>query len=372
MIPAPRRYLSPFIFLLLATPLFAGFLMPESAQEVLKEGRARAPAPSFPHSLAALVALPKEADAYLHDRFGLRKQMIGWHANLTKRLLREGNAAVLVGRRGRMFYLGAAAVRQSAGLVRRDSRVAETVDFLVAMRDALKQRGIRFLVASPPNAATIYQDDLPRWARNNGRTTEYDLFMAGLAARGIQAIDLRPVMWTVRSKAPAYPLFESHWTPRAAIAGFDAIAEADGHPEWRIDANTALRPSTEHEGGDLARMLGLGDSVTEPGQDLALGLASKVELTTEVFPTYVARGDKQGPTIMVLGDSFTANRFAPLVLAHAGQVIWEHHKWCGFDWTLIDRFKPDEVWWMPAERYLLCEPNVRPNGFPGAQETVTR
>ena len=53
----------------------------------------------------SFTALPKKIDDYLHDRFGLRKQMIGWHANLTKRLLREGNEQVLVGRGGRMFYL---------------------------------------------------------------------------------------------------------------------------------------------------------------------------------------------------------------------------------------------------------------------------
>ena len=94
-------------------------------------------------------ALPKKIDDYLHDRFGLRKQMIGWHANLTKRLLGEGNEQVLVGRGDRMFYLGDDAVRQSAGLVRRDARLAESVDFLVAMRDALEKRGVGFLVALP-------------------------------------------------------------------------------------------------------------------------------------------------------------------------------------------------------------------------------
>jgi hypothetical protein len=61
-----------------------------------------------------------------------------------------------MGRHDRIFYLGEDAVLQSAGLMRRDSRVAAMADFLAATRDALKERGIRFLVASPPNAATIY------------------------------------------------------------------------------------------------------------------------------------------------------------------------------------------------------------------------
>jgi hypothetical protein len=40
---------------------------------------------------------------------------------------------------------------------------------------------------------------------------------------------------------------------------------------------------------------------------------------------------------------------------------------------LIDRFQPDEVWWVPTERYLVCiPPNIRPDGFPSRQQAVTR
>jgi alginate O-acetyltransferase complex protein AlgJ len=372
MIATPSRYLSLFIFLLLATPLLAGFIMPESGQDVLKEGRTRAPAPSLPRSRDELAAWPKEADAYLGDRFGLRSQMIGWHANVAKRLLGDGNESVLVGRHDRMFLLGEDLVRQSAGLVRRDSRVTETVGFLAAMRDALAQRGIRFLVASPPNAATIYQEDLPYWARSDGKTTEYDLFVADLAGRGIRAVDLRPVVQTVQSEAPAYFLHDTHWTPRAAIAGFNAIAEADGHRDWRVDADAALAPLTQRQGGDLARLIGVSDYVTEPSQEMALSPASEVELTTGPFAAYVATGSQQSKTVMIVGDSFTQHDFAPLLLNHVRRVVWQHHNWCGFDWKLIDRFHPDEVWWMPTERYLLCNPNVRPDGFPSAQQAVIR
>jgi alginate O-acetyltransferase complex protein AlgJ len=373
MIPRYRRYLPVLIFLLLATPLVAGLIIPESAREILKEARTRSPAPSVPRSMDDLAAWPKQADDYLNDRFGLRKQMIRLHANLAMRLLGEGSPQVLVGRHGRMFYLGAEAVRQSAGLVRRNSRVAETIDFLVAMRDALKQRGIRFLVASPPNAATIYQDDLPRWAQSNGRITEYDLFVADLAARGIKAIDLRPILWGVRSeKAPAFALYSTHWTPRAAIASFNAIVEADGRPEWLIEADAALAPLSQRQGGDLARMIGVNDDVAEPIQELALPPVSKVELTAGSRGSYVATSDRPGETIMVVGDSFTEHLLAPMLLNHVGRVVWQHHKWCGFDWKLIDRFEPDEVWYMPTERYFLCAPNVRPEGFPSAEKTVTR
>ena len=51
-------------------------------------------------------------------------------------------------------------------------------------------------------------------------------------------------------------------------------------------------------------------------------------------------------------DSFTTTTapFPPMLVEHVGRVVWQHHKSCGFDWKLIDRFQPDEVWWMPTER----------------------
>src|ERR1700678_594375 len=228
MIRRYRRYRPVLIFLLLATPLLAGFVMPESAQEILKEKRTRAPAPSL--TLDAFAGWPKQADAYLGDRFGLRTQMIRLHANLAKRWLGEGNDLVLVGRHGRLFYLGDVSVQQSAGLVRRDAQVTETADFLATMRDALSQRGARLLVASPPNAATIYQDDLPRWARNNGRSTEYTIFLADLAARGIKAVDLRPAVWAARSKARPIPITTRTGRPAERSPGSTPSPKRTGIP----------------------------------------------------------------------------------------------------------------------------------------------
>jgi len=97
-------------------------------------------------------------------------------------MLGFGNDSVLVGRDGRMFYLGENAVRQSAGLLVRGTGGSPILwTCSRPRRSDLERRGIRFLVASPPNAATVYQDDLPDWARNAGRRTEYDLFVEGLA-----------------------------------------------------------------------------------------------------------------------------------------------------------------------------------------------
>jgi len=362
-----RRFFALLSFLLIATPLVWGMVLPDSPDLVAKEGRRLAPPPAAPDGLAGWIKLPGEVDAYLKARLCLRHAMIRLHKDLTNPVLLKVNTAALIGRDGRMFYEGNEMVRQSAGLVLRDERVAEAADIIAAMRDALSRRGIGFLVAVPPNSSTIYQDDLPIWARAHGRKTEYDLFLKDLAARGVKTVDLRPAMKAVRADGEeAYLFYDAHWTARGALAGFNAVVEADGRPGWRLDPVMAIGPAEERKGGDVARILGVQDDVSEKAETLALASPGKdVALSEDVMPDHIITTGKPGPTVMVIGDSFTASYFPLMLSQHAGRAIWVHHHQCGFDWKLIDRFRPDEVWWAPTERFLLCDPGVRPIDFAG-------
>jgi alginate O-acetyltransferase complex protein AlgJ len=363
MLVSYRRYFALLAFLLLATPLVVGVILPDSPSAILKEGRRLAAAPNAPATSDDWLALPGRIDAFLRDHFGLRQALIRAHKDLTKPLLGLGNDSVLIGRDGRMFYLAEETVRQSAGLVFRDRRAADATDLIARMNQALAARGIRFLVASPPNDATIYQDDLPRWAQNPGKPTEYDLMMANLAANGVRAVDLRPPVKEARADGAVFYMHDTHWTARGALAGFNAIVEADSHPDWRIEPSSALGPLTIRKGGDLARMFGVADSVTESVEDLNLPAGKKEPFSSDEASDYVETSDKPGPTIMILGDSFTFGYFAPMLLQHVGRVIWMNHRLCRFDWKAIDKFHPDEVWWMPNERFLVCAPGAWPVDF---------
>lgn len=363
MLKSHRRYFALLAFLMLAAPLAVGLVRPDPPAAILKEGRRLAPAPPIPAESAAWLTLPARIDAFLGDHFGLRQALIRAHKDLTKPLLGFGNDTVLVGRDGRLFYLGQEAVQQSAGLILRDLRVAGTVELLARMNTALKARGVKFLVAVPPNSGTIYADALPDWAKNRGRRTEYDVLLNGLAADGVLAVDLRPALKDARSEGPVFYMHDSHWTPRGALVAFNAVVEADGRPDWVLDPERALGPPEAHEGGDLARML--GEDLTETEPDLTLPSAKAELLTADPVGDFVGTLDQPGPTIMIFGDSFTQDYFPRMALQHAGRVVWlEHHK-CGFDWKAIDRFQPDEVWWLPNERFLLCDPDAVPADFTG-------
>ena len=145
-------------------------------------------------------------------------------------MLGFGGSEVLIGRDGRMFYLGAEMVRQSAGLILRDQKVADSASLLAGMRDALEKKGIALFVVVLPSTSSIYEADLPIWAQSHGRKTEYDLFLQDLAERGIKTVDLRPTLKETAAEGNAYLLHDSHWTARGAIAGFNAAVEADFIP----------------------------------------------------------------------------------------------------------------------------------------------
>jgi alginate O-acetyltransferase complex protein AlgJ len=159
-------------------------------------------------------------------------------------------------------------------------------------------------------------------------------------------------------------MHDTHWTYRGALAAYNAIVEADAHADWRIDPASALGPMTLRNGGDLARMLGVGDAVSEYAEPLTLPFAKKVPESFDPVGAFTETSEKTGPTILILGDSFTGVFFPPMVLQHAGRVVWMSHLVCGFDWNEVEKYRPDEVWWMPTERFLVCLPGVKPKGLP--------
>ena len=238
-----------------------------------------------------------------------------------------GNEKALIGRDGRMFYLGRDMVRQSAGLVLRDQKVANAVDMLAEMRDALARRGASLI----GGGGAEFLDDLPGRSSAVGaareRKTEYDLFLADLAARGIKTVDLRPVMEKARADGEAYLMHDTHWTARSAVLAFNAVAEAAGHPDWRLDPETSIGPPAERRGGDVARIIGVEDEVSETVRELAVPSAGKSEdLSPGPMPDWVLSSARPGPTIMVIGDSFTASYFPPMLAQHAGRAIWLNHR----------------------------------------------
>jgi alginate O-acetyltransferase complex protein AlgJ len=343
-----RRYWSLLAGLLILTPLLVTIFAPPT--EVVREGEWRqiAPAPNVPHTWTEVQAIPTETDAYAQDHFGLRTPLIRAQSVIAHQWLDNDNKWAAVGRAGWMFLKSDSMIQQSAGLLVRDDQVDATAHFLADLQHALAAQGTRFLVAMPPNSATIYGDMLPKWARNVARPTEYDRMIADLTALGVPNVDLRPALKASRATGPAvYLKHDTHWSTRGALVGFNTMVVAAGHPDWQLDPAAVLGAPAPRVGGDLARMLGVTKDVTEDTEPLILP------------PVPPGRA----PSVVILGDSFTATDFAPMGQAKHVAVFVMNHQRCAFDWTLVKRLRPAEVWWMPTERFMSCLPGVRPTGW---------
>jgi len=342
-----RRYQRFWVVLvgaLLSAPLAISMLAPENDWMLEDELRPRALLPEIPHSLGEWRVLSGKLDAYLRDHFGLRRAMIHMHAAMVHRMLHSGNTMVQIGSDGWLFLRDEETLQQSAGILLRESQVSETAETIASIRSALNKRGVRFVFVSPPNSATIYPDPLPAWARYRGGRTEYDLMLDALATQGIQAVDLRPILRAGRARGPVYYQHDSHWSPLGAVIGFNVVANAAGHPDWQLDPTLVLAPA-ERNGGDLARMLGIAQNLVEKTQVMTLA----------------AKPLSGSPIVLVIGDSFTQS-FPSMLSANGIRATWIHHGRCGLDWKSIEQAHPDEVWWVPTERYLLCKSH--PKGMP--------
>ena len=368
MLRRHRRYFCIVFCFLMFAPLVTGLISHRAAFTAQREKRALNAPPNWPSSFDELTKFSGKLDDYVADRFGLRYEMIRIYANINRLLLRTSNEKVIIGRNGRMFYRLEDLVTQSAGIVRRDSLVTDTVTILVEINNLLKKDGIQFVVASPPNSATIYPDELPGWLRNQGRLTEYDLLLGALRAHGVNVVDMRAPLRQGRMAGSMYFLHDTHWTPRGSIIGFNSVAEAAGHPDWKLDVDASLLKPIPRLGGDLAQMIGVEEDVTEAIQNISL--AANPEFVVQRAPSdwpwapaFSEAGRRSGETLLVIGNSFTQSYFPPLLIDHVGRLVWVHHQFCGLDWALVDKIHPDEVWWMPTERAFLCL-RGRPAHFP--------
>jgi hypothetical protein len=86
-----------------------------------------------------------------------------------------------------------------------------------------------------------------------------------------------------------------------------------------------------------------------------------VPLRTEALDTHkaetsgtVTQTGRDGPNIVVLGDSFTEQAWRGYFSLHAARFAWIHNELCDFDPGVVEAQKPDIVILAPTERLMFC------------------
>jgi len=324
------------------------------------EGRTLSPAPALPHSLQQWRALPRELDRFLADHFGLRAQLIRTHGALRYAIRLPTDLRVIIGRDQWLFFNGDGTIEQSTGQLLREEAIAKFADHAADLQKRLRTKNARLLVSIPPNSSTINRSRLPAWAAVKPAVSEYDLMMKALAARGVAAVDLRPPLLAANSVHPTYRRTDTHWNQLGALVAYNAVVEALHQPGWAIDPDRVLRGFKPVPGGDLARLLAVSADVTDEDASIDLSAYNPPAPSISGIDTqFESGGDlidtgRAGPTVLVIGDSFTRVFWQDYFSLHAGKYIWMHHELCNFAIGVVERYSPDIVILAPAERQMFC------------------
>jgi hypothetical protein len=121
-----------------------------------------------------------------------------------------------------------------------------------------------------------------------------------------------------------------------------------------------LRGFAPVEGGDLARLLAVARDLHDEEAVIDLSAygppppqAVRAETQSEQDGDLVETG-RAGPTVVVIGDSFTRGYWQDYFALHAGRYVWIHHEQCAFALSAVEAYAPAIVVLAPVERQMFC------------------
>jgi alginate O-acetyltransferase complex protein AlgJ len=370
LIAGHRRYFGAIVATLL-TVLMSGALVPDP----MAERRPLALSTDAVSLSSKLGALPDAVSAYFADNLGYAGSMPFLRGVIEYAFDTSSDPGVYIGRHAHLYYT------HEIAIFRRSDGIRHFVDMADALRGALSLHDGHLLVLSPPDSQSIAKQDLPSWW-DSGGPFEYDLAMHELQKRGIAMLDLKAALAAMPDADELYRRTDSHWRWKGALLAFNMAMNAIGHDEWRLDPETSLSPLGPAKAGDLARMLGLQDYLSDDDQALRLAPVQpawhEIDMLHSppyegVMAPYAFERRPGGVRILVLGDSSTAIFWRPLLLhSGAARIGWLHHGKCGFDFADVARFQPSDIILAATERILPCEPDAWPRGLPHEATTATR
>ena len=352
----PRRPLILAVLAVLVAPVIAMPFAPFKTVS-LEENRRLAPAPTRPTAPGEWRKLPRAIDAWLADHFGFRDPLMRTAAQLQRRLGGEGAAATAVtGRQGQMFLVDG--LLRSTGQEVDPARAADYAGFVCEAKARLP--GVNVVASLAPSPAEIVGDLAPEWAGPARSPTEYDFVLKGLARCGVNTVDLRRSLRAARAEGQVYRRLDSHWSLRGSLSAYGEVVQAMGQPGWRIDPKALSWGVVPLDNGDLPRLAGQPQAIEQveihDRTALPLGAARAPipGLESRGAPPFLIDTGKAGPTVLIIGDSFTADPLPPYFAPFVGKVAWVHEDRCAFDWRVVARVKPDYVLFLPAAREAIC------------------
>ncbi len=203
------------LFLLLCLTPFAGLLLgfesAGGANETLS-----------PPPRLGLTLLNACAD-YVADRFALRQQMISLWSLINEKLLRtSAEEQVILGSDGFLYYSDT--LGDYTGVSLTDGELEQIARRLAELQRALEAEGKRFVFTVAPNKNSLYPEHMPARYPNRHENSNAVRLAPILERYGVNYVNLFDVL----SDELLYYRTDTHWTPKGAALGADAILAALG------------------------------------------------------------------------------------------------------------------------------------------------
>lgn len=357
-----------------ALPLGVGVLEPDRAVSTA-EMRHLSPLPGVPRSRAQALEWPRRFESYYSDHFGLREPLALAYAWLRYQIGDSPSSQVLRGREG-WLYLHGAMHGDPVGDFRHRNRFTSGqleafVRALRQRRDWLAARGAAYLFVVAPNKHTIYPEYLPAYLTRLAPDSALDQLVRRVEAAGdVPFLDLRPALRRAREGGRrVFHRTDSHWNAWGADAAQYALMQRLARSavvpleprRWPADAFRWVL----HDGGDLARLMGLQRVLREWVPETDLPACGRTGRSLSVQPRMwetVCRGGVG--TALIFRDSFF-DALQPFVSTYFERVIYvDHRSEPALMAALVERHRPQVVIEEWVERLLpMVPPAWEPGGW---------
>ncbi|HVI30638.1 alginate O-acetyltransferase AlgX-related protein [Phenylobacterium sp.] len=346
--------------ILIATVLLmmaAAFVAPRFVRAPdVDENRVLASRPAWPKDLAGFRAFRKEADKYVADKFPVRPHLIGLLNRARMVFGVSGSPRVVVGREGWLFFDGGDHMAASRDPPPAPADTRAWLGGLAGRTEALRARGVPYLVLVPPMQEAVYPQHAPHWYRlNPDRRAVRFAELARTTGAGDVIYLHEAMVAATRRGVKTYSLHDTHWTGPGAWEGYAAlmrrlkalgVVTEDPRP---VSDFQELRPGHPNKPRNLALMLGVASFVDVDYLELGDPAAEARSTITWLDPVHdwtkphvIETGETGKPVLMMTMDSFS-NALVPFLYTHFSRIVLSHTQDGAWREDLIARFDPDAV-----------------------------
>ena len=333
------------------------------------EKRRLAGLPAWPTSLQAWTKFPKAFDAWAHDQFGFRDDLLQGYRWLMASVFHQSTSdRAFVGREGWLYFAGNDGLADMRGVSSyTDAQLRNDVEQINARGELLAVRGIRYGFVVFPDKHTAYPQFLPGGVYAGFEHRRLNALDTAMAQTGrdyyFDATDVlrRDAM---HSSFPLYYKSDTHWNPWGAYLGYEAWVAASGTKLGLRPFNYSFdqfRMAHRSLNGDLSKMSGYHPYDPDIYPPAGAGCESAApwnvpnamlrSLNTIASHMRIAECGGTG-TALILHDSFldSIERYVTDDFKRSW-LVWNYPGDKDFGW-LIDKWHPDTVLVERVERLM--------------------